>query len=240
MTRSRVRAGLTGLLLAAALALLSPAQSHAALDDRQSELRKLGDYVAEVQAQVERLQAALEAAERRNREQSGLIDRLEASLSARELCLPGEQASIRRRFFDELAARLGPSPVYRLEESRVVIAADTVFVFSRAKIGAEGESRLKALAEALREAAKGLPEGGAWRLRVEAHSDARPLRANSRFASNWELSAARATEVLHFLARQGFPERHLLAVAWAATVPAGDKPDHRRDRRIELRLGFEP
>lgn len=235
-----MRAVRNGGSLAVALILLpSLAQPQEALDGQQAQLQKLGDYLTEVQDQVTRLQAALETAEARNRVQSGLIDRLEASLQSREVCLPAEQEAVRRRFFSDLAARLDPSPVYQLKGDRVVIAADTVFVFSRAEIGAEGESRLKALAEALREAAKGLPEGGAWRLRVEAHSDARPLRANSRFASNWELSAARATEVLHFLARQGFPERHLLALAWAATVPAGDKPDHRRDRRIELRLGFE-
>jgi len=220
--------------------LLSPiVQPQGALDEQQSQLEKLADYLAEVQDQVSRLQAALEAAEARNREQTALIDRLEASLRAHEVCQPGEQDSIRQQFFSDLAARLEPSPVYRLEGDRVVIAADTVFVFSRAEIGAEGESRLHPLAVALQAAVEGLPEGIAWRLRVEAHSDARPLRANSRFASNWELSAARATEMLHFLARQGFPEQSLVAVAWAATIPAGGERDHRRDRRIELKLGFE-
>jgi len=210
-------------------------------DGQQAQLHKLRAYVAEVQAQVTVLQSALSQAEERNREQSELIDLLEKGLRARQLSDPAEQERIRELFFEYLKTHLTPSPVYRIEAHRVVIAADPVFVFSRAHLGAEGESRLHDLASVLREAVELLPDDSSWRLSVEGHTDPRPLRTNPVFPTNWELSAARATEMARFLIRQGLPEKHFLAVAWAATVPfdaSSDRIAYRDDRRIELHLEF--
>ena len=210
-------------------------------DGGQAELRKLQGYVAEVREQVAGLQDSLRQAEERNRLQSALIDQLEAALRKQQAQTPGGQARLRREFFASLAGRLPLTPVYRVDGDRIVVAADPVFVFSRASLGAEGESRLQELADALREALAALPGDLPWRLRIEGHTDPRPLRSNREFPTNWELSAARATEVLRYLVRQGLPEDHLEAVALAATVPltAGQgKADYRRERRIELHLEF--
>ena len=211
------------------------------VEAQQAELQKLHDYVTEVGQQVAGLQAALRKAEARNQQQSLLIDQLEASLRKRQTQSPAGQERIREAFFAELAAQAPLSPVYQVGKDRVVIAADPVFVFSRALLGAEGESRLAALATSLRDAVMKLPEKPAWRLRVEGHTDPRPLRSHREFPTNWELSAARATGVLRYLVRQGLPQERLEAVALAATVPRGEgrtKADFRRDRRIELHLEF--
>lgn len=205
------------------------------------QLQKLHAYVAEVQEQVTDLQSALSRAEARNRAQSELIDRLEKGLRARQLSEPAEQERIREMFFGYLKTHLSPSPVYHVEGYRVVIAADAVFVFSRAHLGAEGESRLHDFASVLRDATGLLPEDFPWRLSIEGHTDPRPLRSNPVFPSNWELSAARATEMIRFLARQGLPQKRFVAVAWAATAPVGapgDRSTYRQDRRIELHLEF--
>lgn len=212
-----------------------------ASDVGQSELDKLQGYIAEVREQVTGLRAALRKAETRNRQQSQLIDQLEASLRKQQAQTPEGQARLRQTLFARLGERLPLSPVYRVEKDRVVVAADPVFVFSRATLGAEGRSRLSDLAVALREALAALPGDLSWRLRIEGHTDPRPLRNNSDFPSNWELSAARATEVLRYLVHQGLPENRLEAVALAATVPLSDgstKADYRSDRRIELHLEF--
>lgn len=77
-----------------------------------------------------------------------------------------------------------------------------------------------------------------WAIRVEGHTDATPI-ANSRFASNWELSAARAAVVVRRLVASGVAERRLSAVGMAANVPvsANDSVAGRtRNRRVHLLL----
>lgn len=211
--------------------------------DQQTQLQKLHDYLSEVREQVTRLQSALHKAEERNRQQSALIDQMEAALRKQQANSPAGQQQQRQEFFERVRSDLPLSPVYQVKSDRIVIAADPVFVFSKAHLGGEGESRLQALAGALRAAIGVLPEDQGWRLRVEGHTDPRALKGNREFPSNWELSAARATEMLRYLVRQGLPEERLEAVALAATVPLGKgktKADFRRERRIELHLVFHP
>ncbi len=207
---------------------------------QQDELHKLRGYLAQVSEQVKRLQADLGEAERRNRLQSRLIDRLEATLKQRAACAR-QQRQVRQAFFQDLARRLPASPVYRVERDRVVVPADLVFIFSKARLGAEGEARLAGLARGLRAALEALPADLGWRLRIEGHTDPRPLKDTREFPTNWELSAARATEVLRYLRRHGLPGQRLEAVALADTVPrapGSSRADYRRDRRIELHLEF--
>lgn len=74
-------------------------------------------------------------------------------------------------------------------------------------------------------------------IRVEGHTDDTPIRT-ARFASNWELSAARATEVIRFLIAQGgIPPERLSAAGYGEFRPlvANDSPDARaRNRRVDI------
>jgi chemotaxis protein MotB len=206
---------------------------------QQAELDKLRGYLSQVSRQVERLRADLKQADQRNRLQSKLIDRLEQGLKRPHPCASPEAARLRQAFFAELRKRLPASPIYQVRADRVVVPADLVFIFSKARLGAEGEARLMGLADALGEAIRALPTDRPWRLRIEGHTDPRPLKDTREFATNWELSAARATEVLRFLLRHGVPRRHLEAVALADTRPRSrrhDRSAYRLDRRIELHL----
>jgi chemotaxis protein MotB len=75
-------------------------------------------------------------------------------------------------------------------------------------------------------------------LRVDGHTDARPI-ATPLFASNWELSTARAVAVVKYLVFRGLPPEHLAAAGFAEYVPldpAGTEAAYRKNRRIELRL----
>lgn len=59
-------------------------------------------------------------------------------------------------------------------------------------------------------------------IRIEGHTDNVPI-SNSEFASNWELSAARASRVLRFLAEQGgLPAPKLSLAGFADTHPVAD------------------
>jgi chemotaxis protein MotB len=58
-----------------------------------------------------------------------------------------------------------------------------------------------------------------YRLRIEGHTDSAPIH-NSRFASNWELSTSRATEIVRLLiVREGFGPERLSAAGYAEYHP---------------------
>lgn len=75
------------------------------------------------------------------------------------------------------------------------------------------------------------------RFRVEGHTDSQPIRS-SQFRSNWELSTARATNVIHFLVDSAsFSPETLSAVGYGEYQPlvANDTADHRaQNRRVDI------
>jgi len=74
-------------------------------------------------------------------------------------------------------------------------------------------------------------------LRIEGHTDNVPIH-NSRFASNWELSSARATEMIRLLITQfGFDPSRLSAAGYAEFHPIAPNstPDGRaQNRRVDI------
>lgn len=74
-------------------------------------------------------------------------------------------------------------------------------------------------------------------LAIEGHTDDRPI-SNSRFPSNWELSAGRATAVLRHLTETNGIDRGRMSIAgYADTHPVADNdtPEGRaRNRRVEF------
>lgn len=68
-------------------------------------------------------------------------------------------------------------------------------------------------------------------LRIEGHTDNQPIRS-PKFASNWELSSARALSVLHYLEERGVPAKQLKAVGLADTQPVSESPA--ANRRVVL------
>ena len=75
-------------------------------------------------------------------------------------------------------------------------------------------------------------------LRIDGHTDIQPI-ATPTFASNWELSSARAISVVKYLITQGVPAKRLVAAGFGEYQPLVDgttEPDLRRNRRIELKL----
>ena len=77
-----------------------------------------------------------------------------------------------------------------------------------------------------------------WVLRVDGHTDRRPIHT-SEFPSNWELSTARALSIVRFLIGEGVPQRRLIAAGFGEFRPldSANTPEAwQRNRRIELRL----
>jgi chemotaxis protein MotB len=209
------------------------------IERSNEQLEAMRNHAAAIEDSLERLSDALLRAEQRNAAQTREIERLQAELAAQRAANPDAQLRQRREFFRALRQQLPVSALYEVLPDRLIVASDPVFVFGKGELGAEGQDRLVPLTDVLRGLVARLPPEFRWRLRIEGHSDSRPLRTNPRFDSNWELSAARAVSFLQFLVAQGFDEDRLSAVGLSDTHlrDTGDsKAAHRRNRRIEVHL----
>lgn len=103
------------------------------------------------------------------------------------------------------------------------------FPAGRADLSVQAEGVMLDLADRLRN----LPNV----IRVEGHTDDVPI-ATPRFASNWELSTARATRVVEFLIEQGNIDPSRLSAAGYAEHrprrPNVDAPSRARNRRVDI------
>ena len=81
------------------------------------------------------------------------------------------------------------------------------------------------------------PELKNRRFRIEGHTDNTPVAADSKFISNWELSAGRAMNGLHYLADVGVDENKFSVAGYADTRPkfSNDSPETRAyNRRVDI------
>ena len=75
------------------------------------------------------------------------------------------------------------------------------------------------------------------RFRIEGHTDNTPVAYDSEFLSNWELSTARSTNVLHYLADYGVNENQFSVAGYADTRPkfSNDTPEAKAyNRRVDI------
>ena len=73
---------------------------------------------------------------------------------------------------------------------------------------------------------------------IDGHTGRVPV-TSGRFASNWELSTARAVSVVRFLSSQGIPEGNMAAAGFNnfhPLDPADTTDAYRKNRRIEIKL----
>ena len=204
----------------------------------RSEIALLNRRVAQLQTQLEEIDQALAAAERENaakdKEIENLGERLNIEL-AREV---NRLKRYRSDFFGRLQEALKDVPAVRIEGDRFVFQAELLFDSGSAALQEAGRTHLAKLATTLQDVATQIPEDLNWILRIDGHTDRRPINT-ADFRSNWELSTARALEVVHFLADQGIPEKRMAATGFSKFHPLdpGNTPEaFQRNRRIEIKL----
>jgi chemotaxis protein MotB len=153
--------------------------------------------------------------------------------------LAGERRQGPTESLDELAEQvtdeLQPFLGQRLIEiSRV---GDTLEVAMKSQMLFEsGSARLSPQALPALEGVGRVLAQAANAIRVEGHTDNRPINT-LQFPSNWELSAARAASVVHFLMRVGIEPRRMAAIGYGEHRPAGDNASdegRQRNRRVTL------
>jgi chemotaxis protein MotB len=126
----------------------------------------------------------------------------------------GDLADLEKELETTLAAEISRNEIsLRREPDGLVVSLREVGFFESgmAKMKTASESAFDRIAKILRERE--------YRLRIEGHTDNIPIH-NAQYSSNWELSSARATEIVRVLiVRDGFDPARLGAAGYAEYHP---------------------
>ncbi|GLK70478.1 peptidoglycan -binding protein [Ancylobacter dichloromethanicus] len=203
-----------------------------------AQIAILNQQIAALRRQIAALEQALDISEQKDKEsQSRLADlgrRLNVALAQRVQ----ELTRYRSEFFGRLRAILGDRPDVRVVGDRFVFQSEIFFDLAAAQLRPDALPALDKLASALIALEKEIPADLPWVLRVDGHTDDRPI-STPLYPSNWELSAARAIAVVQYLAQKGVSPQHLVAAGFGEYQPidpGSDDEARARNRRIELKL----
>jgi chemotaxis protein MotB len=204
----------------------------------RAEVALLTDQISRLRDQLEVIKTALAEAEAASEKKDARIEDLGKQLNIALARKVHELTQYRSEFFGRLKQILGDNPAIQIRGDRFVFQAELFFASGSADLGEQGKTHLAALAETLLTVAQKIPEDIDWILQIDGHSDKVPIN-NEFFASNWELSTARAVSVVRFLSRQGIPENRMAAAGFSKYHPIdpADTPEaYRKNRRIEIKL----
>jgi chemotaxis protein MotB len=188
----------------------------------KQRLTELGQNVDQLSSERGKLTAGLQEAEER-------LEELRKQKLAAEA-----RAQVFRNLIDKLRSMIDAGQLkvtIRNGRMLIVLPNDVLFDSGRTDLKAGGKAALTQVAQALATI-------GDRRFLVSGHTDNVPIK-NARFASNWELSTARAVEVAKLLVAGGMKPEVVGAAGYAefSPVAGNDTPEGKaQNRRIEIIL----
>ena len=245
--------------LAQARALL--ADQTGVSEEGQRQVALLNQQAAQLRDQIAALRGLLDQSKAEDTAGQVQIETLGADLNAALARVASEQAAraaleqkererlqsealdlqhYRSEFFGRMRDILGSQEGVEVVGDRFVFPSEVLFAPGSATLNAEGQAQVARVAGVIRGIMNDIPQGIDWILRVDGHTDARPVGIGSPFRDNWELSQARALSVVRYMIEaEGIPAERLAATGFGQYQPiaAGDTPEDRaRNRRIELKF----
>ncbi len=203
-----------------------------------AQVELLNQQISALRRQLSALEAALDLSEKRDKDAQTRIADLGQRLNLALAQRVQELSRYRSEFFGRLHAILGNRPDIRVVGDRFVFQSEVFFDSGSAAVRPEGLVELDKLAGALLELEKQIPKEIAWVLRIDGHTDVRPI-VTAQFPSNWALSSARAISVVQYLIAKGISPQRLVAAGFGEFQPLDNERTedaYRRNRRIELKL----
>jgi len=203
-----------------------------------TQVETLNQQIAALRQQLAALNAALDVSTKKETESQQRItdlgQRLNVALAERVQKL----SSYRSDFFGKLREILSNRPDMRIVGDRFVLQSEVFFDTGRADLKPEGRGELDQVANAIIGLEGQIPADIPWVLRVDGHTDVRPIIL-SPFKSNWDLSAARAISVVRYLIDKDVKPSRLIAAGFGEFQPidpGATEDAYRRNRRIEFKL----
>jgi len=227
-------------------------QQHRQMEASQQEATRLAEEIEQQTADEQRLKEQLtEEVERRKAEEQKLATQLTKEQEQR-MRLEAEIAEQQRQYeqklrasresHNQLVADLQTEIARKdiaihefADQLSITIVDRVLFPSGQATLTPDGMKVLKKVGQVL---ARGVDR----QIQIEGHTDNQDIgpELQKRFASNWELSTARATEVVRYLlAQTHLPAERLSAVGRADTAPVASnetEAGRQQNRRIEIIL----
>lgn len=210
---------LRNLFIVAAILLLSGCAGMDKLENENAQLKQQVSELEQVKKDyADKLSAAQQMSEQEKARMREEMERMRADLN--------------RQLEDQIREK--EALVQKVEDlTLITIGEEALFGSGIADLTPEGAQTIAKLAATLN-------DYPGYHIRVEGHSDDKPIgkTLKASFASNWELSTARATSVIRFMiyGLQVVPER-LSAAGFAQYRPVADnasKEGRQQNRRIRV------
>ncbi len=123
--------------------------------------------------------------------------------------------------------------INKLNSLRIRVPVSLVFEQGEMLLAKESKTFLINIAD--------LIKNSPYNIMIEGHTDSLPIHSE-KYASNWELSNARAMAVLYYFTKLGVPNKRLSAVACGEHRPIANndtKEGRELNRRVEIVIGTE-
>jgi chemotaxis protein MotB len=201
-----------------------------------AQVEVLNQQIAALRRQLGAIEQALEISEKKDRDAQSKISELGQRLNLALAQRVQELSRYRSDFFGRLSAILGNRPDIRVVGDRFVLQSEVFFDTGQSVLKPEGRSELDKIAAVLIDISGKIPQDINWVLRVDGHTDIRPIGSGR---TNWDLSAARAIAVVQYLISKGMPPQRLVAAGFGEFQPIDpgtSEEAYSRNRRIELKL----
>ncbi|MBS2032558.1 MAG: OmpA family protein [Deltaproteobacteria bacterium] len=188
--------------------------------DLSDQLKKLGQNVQNLAAEKGNLSESLAAAQK----QMEALQKQEEQERAR--------AALYHQLVQKLKSMIDSGKLavqVRNGKMLVKLQNDILFAAGSAAVKPEGKEVIAQLAQVL----ASVPDRN---FQVTGHTDDVPIHS-AQFPSNWELSSARAINVVNILTGAGLDPKHVSAAGYADNDPVApnDSPDNKqKNRRIEI------
>ncbi len=193
--------------------------------------------------QLETLQAALDAAEEKSRNQEvqyvEMSTRLNKALADKVAEL-NDVSKYQSEFYKSVKLALGDRTTIQTDGDRFIVNSDILFPSGSYKLSNAGQEQLRLIANIIKDLEHKIPSTVDWIIRVDGHTDKKQVISGTHgYKDNTELSLLRATAVSNELAANGVSKRRLVPSGFGDLHPielGNDKASLQKNRRIELQL----
>lgn len=201
-------------------------------------------------AAEQKAKAKAEKAKAKAEKAKAKAEKAKATLETERALLIEEQARLllerntrlenfKSEFFGEIRKLLESEDGVTVSGDRFVFSSEILFGSGEAVLSDGGKKQIAKIAELILSISDRIPRNINWVLRVDGHTDDKPIRGG-KYQNNWELSQARALSVVLYM--QEFlkvPAYRLAATGFGEYQPIDTENSDRArklNRRIEIKL----
>ncbi len=188
---------------------------NSALAAREQGLANAQARIGELESEVGDKEKALTSRARTIATQRDRIAEMDRLIKSRLVERVEELERYASEFFGRLRKVFAGNPDIKVVGDRFVFQSEVLFPSGGATLSSAGRKDLEQFVEVYRQVETQIPKDLPVIIEVQGHTDRVPINT-PRFASNWELSTARALNVIDYLISRGIPPSVWRPSAWGS------------------------